>query len=161
MQPGQPPKRHEVTALIGMGMCRWMEVHAADKEDCEEFKRDCCRRYDQHWRQLERIWSKGLKWWQEKVQRLAVGGGTQGSLNKRGQNLRRASRQNIARGARDVGGGRIDYFVDYKVMLKAWVEEERSNGHCLDCTDLQLQFAWYLKETIKLLEAREAELKIP
>ena len=90
---------------------------------------------------------------------LQVGAGTKGGLNKSGQDLCSVDRQSMAKGCRDKGGGRIDHFVSYKVMLKNWVEVERSNGHSLDMTDLMVQWMWFAEETKKLLEAREKELQ--
>ena len=88
-----------------------------------------------------------------------VGAGTNGSLNKPGQNLCSLDRQSTAKACREIGAGRIDHFVSYRVMMKDWVEVERSNGHSLDMTDLVAQWTWFADETKKQLEASENELQ--
>ena len=45
----------------------------------------------------------------------------------------------------------------YKIMIKQWVETERSHGHSVDVTDLILQWSWYAEEVAKQLEGRELE----
>ena len=47
--------------------------------------------------------------------------------------------------------------VQYKVMLKQWVETERSYGHSVDVQDLILQWTWFVEECIKKLEGRKLE----
>ena len=104
-------------------------------------------RYDRPWASLKLIYEKGEEFWDMKVTNLAIGGGTRGSLNKRGQNKKAHERegQGLSTGCRGSGASRHDHFLEYKKALKLWVEEERRNGHSLDGTDLMLQFTWTLR----------------
>ena len=90
---------------------------------------------------------------------LQVGAGSRGSLNKSGQDKCSTDRCSSSRGCRADGAGRKDYLVDYKKMMKEWVECERANGHSLDMTDLRLQWTWFADETRKGMEARMEELQ--
>ena len=80
---------------------------------------------------------------------LHVGAGSQGGLNKVGQHVCSVDRPSAARGCREKGAGRKDYYVAYKIMLKEWVQEERDNGHSLDMSDLVLQWFFYAEEIKK------------
>ena len=88
---------------------------------------------------------------------LAVGGGTRGSLNKPGQHVIAAHREgnSLSKGCRAKGGGRHDHFIEYKKALKAWIEEERRNGHSLNSSDVMLQLVWTMEEMEKKLTVDE------
>ena len=90
---------------------------------------------------------------------LHVGAGSQGSLNRAGQHVCSVDRPSAARGCREKGAGRKDYYVAYKIMLKEWVQLERDNGHSLDMSDLVLQWFFYAEETKKGLQEREKDLQ--
>ena len=67
------------------------------------------------------------------------------------------NRFSSARGCRGIGGGRRDHLAQYKIMMKQWVETERSYGHSVDVQDLILQWTWFAEECRKKLEGRKLE----
>ena len=138
-------------------MRKWWEEMQTTVANDAEARKAAVKHYDKPWSQLKVVFKKGVKFYIEKVRRLEVGAGTQGSCHKRGQHGVRLNRFSSARGCRDTGGGRTDHLVQYKIMMKQWVETERSHGHSVDMTDLILQWCWYAGEVVKELEVKELE----
>ena len=67
LQRGQAPKRLEIDAWTGLTMCRWMEDKRQACADESEFRRTCCSHYKRGWKQLQRVWKKGVQWYADKV----------------------------------------------------------------------------------------------
>ena len=138
-------------------MCKWWEEMQTTVANDAEARKAAVKHYDKPWLQLKGIFKKGVKFYIEKVRRLEVGAGTKGSCHKRGQHGASLNRFSSARGCRGIGGGRTDHLVQYTIMMKQWVETERSHGHSVDMTDLILQWCWYAGEVVKELEVKELE----
>ena len=85
---GLKRRRVDISAHDGQAMCKWMVQKAAEIGDTADLRRAACRRYQFAWATLQIIYDKGVAHWNEKVKTLCVGGGTRGSLNKQGQDVK-------------------------------------------------------------------------
>ena len=83
------------------------------------------------------------------------GAGSRGSMNKPGQDLKRARRFGDAtKGCRAAGGGAKDSFGTYKVVLKTWLDVELENGVVVEPEDMIQHFEWLLDEDIALMKSQ-------
>ena len=132
-----------------MKICKFMVEQQEKHADELSWKRTCMKKYlPMQWKSLKGIYDKGVAFWEAKTKDNLCGLGTRGSLNKKGQTLKKSHRGSTARGARAKGAGRHDHFKHFKEALKTWVKLERENGHAIDGHDMVEEFQHILQKAV-------------
>ena len=161
LEAGLPRRRHDVTPWAGLATVKFMEQERRKHADEDSWRRVCLLRYQpMTWQSLQTMYKKGLAFWEAKVKDCSVGKGSRGSLNKRGQNLKRTISGKTARGCRADGGGRTDRFKHFKVALKEWVKIERENGQAIDGHDMIEEFLYIVEKGVTYGEAMQTKSQL-
>ena len=93
-------------------------------------------------------WDKGLEHWKAVAKQVrahnARGGGRNGGLKR----LKRGCREGRKPGAKD-------HFVNFKKMVKQWVEEEIENEMVVEPWDMVMHFRWIVMKEIEYLQGKD------
>ena len=155
LQAGMQRRRWDCNPHDGLTICRkYEEMMQKGAPDQREVLLTLKRSWDRRPELLKRIAEKGLAFWKKKCREdMKTGAGTKGTLNKRGQSLKKHMFwEGQSKGCRAPGGGAKNRFAAHISALKTWIDVELENQNAVTPEDAACHFEWMLQMDIAALK---------